>query len=66
MDPFKNKWVTVGLCGYEILAILSKEATGKDTIPTVTRLCSHHKWLGVALTGAMGWHFVSATIGAAR
>jgi len=56
--------VTVSLCAYEITAILSKEATGKDTIPTLTRLGVQHKWLGVALTAAMGWHF--ATAGASR
>ncbi len=64
MDPFRNRWVTVSLCAYEITAILSKEATGKDTIPTLTRLGVQHKWLGVALTAAMGWHF--ATAGASR
>jgi len=53
MDPFKNKWVTVSLCAYEITAVLSQ----KDSIPTVTRIVSRHPWVGVVLTTAMAWHF---------
>jgi hypothetical protein len=66
MDPFRNKWVTVSLCAYEITAILSKEVTGKEKIPTVTHLCVNHRWLGVTLASALGWHLLTATPGAAR
>jgi hypothetical protein len=60
MDLLKNKWVTVSLCSYEITAILHKHFTGKNTIPTITRLSRDHKWVGFALTAAMGWHFATA------
>lgn len=59
MDMFSNKWVTAGFCGYEVTAIVSKAMTGKNTIPTITALSARHKWIGVALIAALGWHFAT-------
>jgi uncharacterized membrane protein YuzA (DUF378 family) len=53
LDLFKNKWLTVGLCSYEITAIL----TGR--VPTITRLSRRYPVVGAALTAAIGFHFAT-------
>jgi hypothetical protein len=52
-DLLKNKWITVGLCAYEIAAI----TTGR--VPTITRLSRRHPWVGAGLTAAIGFHFAT-------
>jgi hypothetical protein len=52
-DILRNKWVTVGLCLYEVAAIL----TGR--IPTITRLSRRHPWVGALLTAVIGFHFAT-------
>jgi hypothetical protein len=61
MDLFNNKWITAGFCGYEVTAIIAKHLTKKDTIPTITTLSARHRWIGVALMAALGWHFATVT-----
>lgn len=54
MNPLNNRWIVVGLCGYEAFAII----TGK--VPTLTALQRRHRWLGVGLTLAMAHHFATS------
>ena len=54
------RWVTVTLCSYEVTAILVKHVTKKNTIPTITHMSKSQRWIGLALTCAMGYHFATA------
>lgn len=66
MDPLNNKWLTVGLCTYEVVAILSKREDApaeRPNLPTITAIVRKHPWAGVLLMGAMGWHFATSRNG---
>lgn len=44
------KWLTVSLCGYEVVAIV----TGQ--VPTISNFTSRHKWLQPILVTALAGH----------
>lgn len=49
--PHPIDWVTVGLCAYEISAILSP-------LPTISELTTKYKWLGPVLITTLSGHFL--------
>jgi hypothetical protein len=48
--------VVIGLCQYEVTAILSR-----GRIPTLTKLSRKHRWLPWVILGGLAVHFYSSS-----
>lgn len=49
------QWPVALACGYETIAIVR----GRSFPPTVSTLCSRHRWLIPAVVGGLLWHLVA-------